>query len=54
MNTIQNTTNGQDWKSATTAQTGYITAALIYWVFCYSMSRYSRGLEREFGKSVRR
>ena len=32
----------------------YIMLALIYFCFCYSMSRYSRGLEREFGKSVRR
>ena len=32
----------------------YIVLALIYFAFCFSMSRYSRGLEREFGKSVRR
>jgi len=32
----------------------YIMLALIYFCFCYSMSRYSRGLEREFAKSVRR
>jgi general L-amino acid transport system permease protein len=32
----------------------YIMLALIYFCFCFSMSRYSRGLEREFGKSVRR
>ena len=32
----------------------YIMLGLIYFCFCFSMSRYSRGLEREFGKSVRR
>lgn len=32
----------------------YIVLAVIYFLFCFSMSRYSRGLEREFGKSVRR
>jgi len=32
----------------------YIVLALIYFVFCYSMSRYSRGLEVEFSRSVRR
>ncbi len=32
----------------------YIVLALIYFCFCYSMARYSRGLEREFGRSVRR
>ncbi len=32
----------------------YLVLAIIYFVFCYSMSRYSRGLEAEFGRSVRR
>jgi len=32
----------------------YIMLGLIYFCFCFSMSRYSRGLEREFSKSVRR
>lgn len=32
----------------------YIVLALIYFIFCYSMSRYSRGLEVEFSRSVRR
>jgi general L-amino acid transport system permease protein len=32
----------------------YIMLGLIYFCFCFSMARYSRGLEREFSKSVRR
>ncbi len=32
----------------------YLTVAAIYFVFCYTMARYSRGLERELGRSVRR
>ena len=32
----------------------YIMLGLIYFCFCFSMSRYSRGLEREFGNSARR
>jgi general L-amino acid transport system permease protein len=32
----------------------YIFLAVIYFAFCYSMSRYSRGLEKEFSRSVRR
>jgi len=32
----------------------YIILGLIYFCFCFSMARYSRGLEREFSKSVRR
>ncbi len=32
----------------------YIMLGLIYFCFCFSMARYSRGLENEFSKSVRR
>ena len=53
LNTIQNTTNGQDWKATTTAQTGYITAAAIFWIFCFAMSRYARYWERRLDRSHR-
>ncbi|MBR9970940.1 amino acid ABC transporter permease [Magnetospirillum sulfuroxidans] len=33
---------------------GYIAAALVYWVFCFSMSRYSQWLERELATGTRR
>jgi general L-amino acid transport system permease protein len=32
----------------------YVFAALIYWTFCFFMSRYSQMLEREFNKGGRR
>lgn len=32
---------------------GFIFVALIYWVFCSAMSRYSRGLERDFAVARR-
>ena len=32
----------------------YIVLAAVYFVFCYVMARYSRGIERELGRSVRR
>jgi general L-amino acid transport system permease protein len=32
----------------------YIVVAAIYFAFCYTMARYARGLEREFGRAVRR
>ncbi|MFM1881448.1 MAG: Inner rane amino-acid transporter permease protein YhdY [Pseudomonadota bacterium] len=32
---------------------GFIFIALIYWVFCSAMSRYSRGLERDFAVARR-
>jgi general L-amino acid transport system permease protein len=32
----------------------YLTLAAIYFVFCYTMARYSRGLEREFARARNR
>jgi general L-amino acid transport system permease protein len=32
----------------------YLLLAVIYFVFCFAMSKYSRGLEREFGRSRNR
>jgi general L-amino acid transport system permease protein len=32
----------------------YILLAAVYFVFCFAMSKYSRGLEREFNRSRRR
>ena len=32
----------------------YLVLALIYFAFCYAMSRYSRGLERQFGRARNR
>ena len=32
----------------------YLVIAAIYFVFCFAMSRYSRGLETEFNRSIRR
>jgi general L-amino acid transport system permease protein len=40
------------WRAYSTED--YILLAAIYFVFCYVMARYSRGLERELSKGVRR
>ena len=32
----------------------YLMLAVIYFAFCYVMARYSRGLEQEFSRTVRR
>ena len=32
----------------------YVVLAMIYFVFCFAMSKYSRGLERELDRSRRR
>ena len=34
-----------EWQSANTATTGYLFAAMVFWVFCFGMSRYSIFME---------
>ena len=40
------------WQSFSTEV--YLTLAVIYFVFCFAMSKYSRGLERELARGDRR
>jgi general L-amino acid transport system permease protein len=42
------------WVAPTTAVTGYAFAALFYFVCCYSMSRYARGVEARLARGGRR
>lgn len=42
---MQTTFSDAKWSSPVTAPTGYIFVALIYWVFCFGMSRYSVFME---------
>jgi general L-amino acid transport system permease protein len=42
------------WASPQTGSTGYFTAAAIFWVFCFSMSRYSQFVERRLNTGHRR
>ena len=35
-----------EWASPTQSTTGYLFAAMVFWVFCFSMSRYSLFMER--------
>jgi general L-amino acid transport system permease protein len=44
----------QKWVSPTTAPTGYFGAALIFFVFCFAMSRYSMYMERRLATGHRR
>jgi general L-amino acid transport system permease protein len=41
------------WATPVTSATGYAFAAIFYLAFCYSMSRYARGVERRLDVSVR-
>ena len=42
------------WAAPTTSATGYAFAAVFYFIFCYGMSRYAKGVEARLGKSDRR
>lgn len=46
LNTVQFASRSLEWKGYDTE--GYVFAALVYFVFCFGISRYSRGLERRF------
>ena len=43
---IQQATVDPTWLGMSTE--GYVFAAMVYWVFCFSMSRYSQHLENRF------
>jgi general L-amino acid transport system permease protein len=40
------------WQSFSTEV--YLTLAVVYYIFCFAMSKYSRGLERELARANRR
>ena len=42
------------WFSPNTAMTGYVFAAMIFWIICFSISRYSAWLERHLSAGDRR
>ncbi|AHF75578.1 Inner membrane amino-acid ABC transporter permease protein [Sodalis praecaptivus] len=43
---VQQATVDPAWLGMSTE--GYVFAALVYWIFCFSMSRYSQHLEKRF------
>lgn len=43
-----------EWASPTQAITGYIFAAAVFWMFCFSMSRYSQFMERRLNTGHKR
>ncbi len=51
---VQTGFNDPKWASAQTANTGYFALALIYWVFCFAMSRYSMFIERKLNTGHKR
>ncbi|MCX5514919.1 amino acid ABC transporter permease [Kaistia algarum] len=51
---IQTSANDAKWASPVTGVTGYIFAAIVFWAFCFSMSRYAAYTERRLNRSRRR
>ena len=43
-----------EWQAANTATTGYLFAAMVFWVFCFGMSRYSMYMERRLNTGYKR
>ena len=43
---VQAGSAAQRWLSPETPMTGYVFAGLVFWIFCFGMSRYSQMLER--------
>ncbi len=54
LNIIQTGSADALWASPQTPATGYFTAALMFWVFCFSMSRYSQFVERRLNTGHKR
>jgi general L-amino acid transport system permease protein len=42
------------WAAPTTSATGYVFAAMFYFIFCYGMSRYAKSVEARLAKSDHR
>jgi general L-amino acid transport system permease protein len=54
LNIVQSGFNDATWASAQTGNTGYFALAVIYWVFCFAMSRYSMFIERRLNTGHKR
>ena len=42
------------WVTTNTPATGYVFAAIVFWMFCFAMSRYSIYTERRLNRDRRR
>jgi general L-amino acid transport system permease protein len=54
LNTVQSAAEDAAWQAPTHAVTGYIFAAALFWIFCFSMSRYSMFMERRLDTGHKR
>jgi general L-amino acid transport system permease protein len=51
---VQAALSAPRWLSPTTPITGYVFAGVVFWVFCFGMSRYSQMLERRLATGGQR
>jgi general L-amino acid transport system permease protein len=54
LKTVETARSNPSWATPVTSVSGYAFAALVYFVCCYSMSRYAAGIERRLARSERR
>jgi general L-amino acid transport system permease protein len=54
LGTIQIATSDAKWATPVSAETGYIFAAMFYWICCFGMSRYSRAVEMRLSVAHKR
>ena len=47
LGSVQTTFSDASWATPVQNMSGYLTAAVIFWVFCFGMSRYSMYMENE-------
>ncbi len=51
---IQSSRSDPVWAAPSTGTTGYLVAAVIFWIFCFGMSRYSQWMERRLATGHKR
>ena len=54
LGSIQRNFSDASWSTPSIAPTGLIFAAAIFWIFCFSMSRYSMYMERKLNTGHKR
>jgi general L-amino acid transport system permease protein len=54
LKTIEASRIDPKWAAPTTSATGYMFAAIFYFICCYAMSRYAKATEERLGKADKR
>lgn len=51
---VQKNMTDSKWYAPSTVMTGYLFAGVLFWIFCFGMSRYSASVERRLGAGDKR